>query len=176
MPLLNSRIMNCVWLSLLLAVFHLVIPCSSIVNVKVVHHFLVENYIKTVLHLSCAPLQYVHQLRKDAQALHVLTSSADISGSTSLDYELLFHYHKRMAVVADLECPMISSVFEEVSKRTFFHQRYFWLIFAQSVNQSAAMLRGENINVDAEITVAIPVSGSSNSIKTGFGKRRTTDL
>lgn len=126
---------------------------------QLVQHFLVENYIKTVLFLSCASPQDTHRLRKEAQKLHVWTASADISKDIGLDVERLFYYkNHRVAVVADLDCPRMGSVLGEVSKRTYFHQRYFWLIFANHVNQSVAMLGEENINVDAEITVAVPVS------------------
>lgn len=141
---------------------------STKVHPKLVRHFLLENYIKNVLFLSCASPQEVHNLRKDIQSLHMWTVSADINGDINLNYERLFAYkNHRMAVVVDLECLKIRSVLGEVSKRTYFHQRYFWLIFAENVNQSVAMLGGENINVDAEITVAISEEKSNK----GDGKR-----
>lgn len=147
----------------------------SYVNVKLVRHFLMENYIKTALYLSCSPVRNVYQLQKDAQSLHVYTSSVDIGSASSknFDYERFFRYfNHRVAVVADLECPTISSVLDKVSNHTYFHQRYFWLIFAQSVRQSEALLGVENINVDAEITVAIPVPFSSQV----FERKRMIDV
>lgn len=151
------------WTTLLFTVVALAIPASAHVHMNLVRHFLLENNIKTVLFLSCQSAEDLRHLLKDAHTIRVWTASVPIGGSSAvgLDYERFFWYHNhRMAVVTDLECPTIRVVLDEVSKRSYFHQRYFWLIFADSATQSLALLGGENINVDAEITVALPAAGS----------------
>lgn len=128
-------------------------------NLNLIKDFLTENHLKICLFLSCEGVVKNVQLFKTAQSEGIWTNVLDISnGTSSLDFDKTFQYStSHIAVIIDLKCRQTSEIFSIISKKMWFHQRYFWLIFAPDMDLAHTILENQNINLDAEITLAIPM-------------------
>lgn len=129
-------------------------------NLNLIKAHLLENHLKFCIILSDKSVSTnVHYL-KSIQAEGISTIVYDISrpGSIeSLNFTKIFKYYYRYGVAIDLNMSTnkTNAIFGKVSERTLFHNNYFWLMFGSSFDKSYQLLEGENINVDAEIMLAI---------------------
>lgn len=60
-----------------------------------------------------------------------------------------------LAVICDLTCNETSEVFEEFSRFSFFNASYNWLMMTDDYESAIKLLEFQNINLDAEITIAV---------------------
>lgn len=128
-------------------------------NFNLIKDYLKENHLKICLLLSCEGIDSNFELFKKIQSENVWTNIVDISnGTDSIDMDKTFQYRSaHVAVVIDLECSSTSELLNEISKRIWFHQRYFWLMFSPDFQWAYQHLINQNINLDAEITLVIPM-------------------
>lgn len=128
-----------------------------------INDYLTANNLKTCVLLSCDNRQLMDKF-KSFNILNgqnnVWYNFCDISKDSN-DYEtLLMRLSHHIGVVIDLNCPEIVGFLREISKRMYFHRERYWLMFAADVNRTIDVLQKQNVNVDAEISVAIPVGDS----------------
>lgn len=129
-------------------------------NIMLLKDYIQANYITVVLFVTCEKDNEVFKTLEDLQHQGLFTNFWDISTGVALND---FNYHKFFnryshspCVVINLECNQTKSFLVEMSKRIFFHHERKWLMLSESLKQAFDMLDEQNINFDAEITLAIP--------------------
>lgn len=129
-----------------------------------IEDYLKEHIVKTCVFLSCETQEFQKLLNKRGQN-DVWYSFWDISND-SMEFELLLiRLSHRVGVVIDLNCSEIVRFLREISKKTFFHHERNWLMFSPDLNQAVNVLQTQNINVDAEISIAIPNNDNDEKYK-----------
>lgn len=79
----------------------------------------------------------------------------------SIKWEMfLMRLSHQIGIVIDLNCSTIDAFLREMSKRTYFHRERYWLMFSPDLNRTFEVLQKQNLNFDAEVSVAIPVEDS----------------
>lgn len=122
-----------------------------------INDYLKENNLKVCVILSC------NKTQDNFERLKMLHDKSDIWYNfydISNDYIKLTRLSHRMGVVIDLNCTEIDKFLREISKRIFFHHERYWLMFSPDINRTFDVLQNQNINVDAEISIAIPIEGN----------------
>jgi hypothetical protein len=71
--------------------------------------------------------------------------------------------HRQLGVVFDLTCDETGEVFEDFSRLNFFNVSYNWLMTSENYVESLKLLADQDINLDAEISLAI--ADESDEIK-----------
>lgn len=128
-------------------------------NLKLINDFLQQKRLKFSLILSCDGFnENVKLLKSIKDTLDVYELIVDISNeSMPINYDDIFYHNIHpIGVIIDLSCDNITEILCECSRKFFFHQNYHWLMIAMSVVHAQKLLYNQNINVDAEISVAIP--------------------
>lgn len=78
----------------------------------------------------------------------------------------ILHFdHRTLGIVFDINCERTKEIFEVFSINNFFNRSYNWLMFAENLEHASESLEKENINIDAEITLAIPSENDSGVLK-----------
>ena len=76
----------------------------------------------------------------------------------------LLHFdHRSFAVIFDIKCERTEKIFKVFSRNNFFNRSYNWLMFDDNLEHSHEMLSEQNINIDAEITLAVFENDSSSA-------------
>lgn len=128
-------------------------------NVFLIKDYLKTNYLTTMLLVSCG------NEPTSMETLRVLHGNwinvwdiSDASVLTDFNYDRFFgRYSQPHGVVVNLECNNTSSFMGQISKRILFHNERFWLMFHTDLENTFGILSQQNINVDAEIVLALPV-------------------
>lgn len=69
--------------------------------------------------------------------------------------DLLRLQNRIIAIFVDVECNVTETLFEDVSENNFFNRSYNWLMIGSDFDSAFEVLQSQNINIDAEITLAI---------------------
>lgn len=144
----------------------LVLVCVIFINVTSQNITLIKDYlnyshIQTALVVTC---ENVNEMFKIVTELHNTNSWSNVwsvrheSVISTLNYTQFFvrleHPH---TVVVNLDCENVKSFLNQSSQRMLFHLERTWLIFSNNVSQAYDILQHENINLDADITLVIPM-------------------
>lgn len=129
-------------------------------NVHLIKDYLKANYLTTLLWVSCEPTPI-----ETLTALHGIWINvwdiADESALTDFNYDKFFgRYSQPHAAVLNLECNQTNSFMTQASKRILFHNERYWLMFNSNLHQAVDVLSRQNINVDAEIILALSLIGN----------------
>lgn len=140
----------------------LFVPVHCDLNPNLITDFLREQHLKIGILFTCEPDRTTINLMKATHKQSVYLGSANIrNGVDDISFDRLFRFvNNPVAVIIDLNCNGTADILREVSRRIYFHQRYHWLMFSMNENLARHQLSSENINFDAEITLAVPVSQS----------------
>ncbi|CAO1406755.1 unnamed protein product [Diamesa hyperborea] len=65
-------------------------------------------------------------------------------------------HHRIIGVIFDLTCNETEDIFKGFSSGEYFNASYNWLMIAEDYEESVDLLKQQNINLDAEITLAVP--------------------
>lgn len=137
--------------------------------------YLQYNYFKTLLLVSCAnqpninPTEIIFAIHHERVWINVLDISVGELEIASFDYDQFFIRLSGVhCVVMDLECDQAGAFLREISKRILFHYERNWLLFSSSFNESYYSLSQQNINVDAEISLVIPVDTETENDQFGY--------
>lgn len=71
--------------------------------------------------------------------------------------------YRQLGIVFDSTCKKTEKVFEDFSQLNFFNASYNWLIKTEDYGEALKMLSNKNINLDAEISLA--VSSGNEEVK-----------
>lgn len=71
-----------------------------------------------------------------------------------LNSVMSFNYHK-IGIVTDLSCSKIEVLFNALSEFNYFNASYYWLLLSDNFQAAVKLMERQNINLDAEITLAI---------------------
>lgn len=63
--------------------------------------------------------------------------------------------YRNLGVILDASCDQASELFDFSSRRNYFNSSYYWLMLSADYNETKKQLNHQNINFDAEITLAI---------------------
>lgn len=132
------------------------------VNSQGMEYALIEDYLKvnnlkTCVLLSCNKTQdYLNLIKTFRSKSDIWYRLWDVSNDVNEFETLLIRLSHQVGVVIDLNCSEIVEFFREISKRIYFHHERYWLLFSMDLNQTFNVLQKQNINVDAEISIAIP--------------------
>ncbi len=133
-------------------------------NYALVSDYLNLNHLKICVILSCNHdhvdnfnlFNIFHDKRDAWYRFHDIAEDSIELGT------LLRRLSHQIGVVIDLNCSEIGEFFREISKRILFHRERYWLMFAPDINRTINVLQKQNVNADAEISVAVPVEDSAN--------------
>lgn len=140
----------------------LFVPVHCDINPNLITDFLREQHLKICILFTCESEGTTIDLMKTAHQQSVYLGAANIrKGVNDINFDRLFRFvNNPVAVLIDLNCNGTADILREVSRRTYFHQRYHWLMFSMNESVAREQLSSENINFDAEITLAVPVASS----------------
>lgn len=127
-------------------------------NFDLIQYFLSENCLKVCVLLPCdqksesinAELVISLQSNGYWASMHPVNVQTVTNIADILAYRTV-----PVGIVTDLSCPLEGNFLEAASNLTLFHQNWFWLMFSSSFDDAYDSLKGLNINVDAEVTVAV---------------------
>lgn len=140
--------------------YHLLI-CQSLgkaMNQELLKDFLWQNHLQVCALLPCdrnleqINPRFVISLQRDGFSVAMHKVSEKTASNIG---DILAFRNAHVGVVTDLECPMQLHILSAASNLTLFHQNWSWLMFSSSVDEAYNILKGQNINVDAEVTVAV---------------------
>lgn len=136
-----------------ITLFSLITNCHSFYDYRLTKSVLDHKNIKTLLILLCETTTHlIDNHRNDDTWI----STVDISNETEVNFEkFLIRLSSTHLVVSSLMCYQSVKVLSEISKLTMFHGERHWLLFSDSLETSIGILREQNINSDAEITLAL---------------------
>ncbi|XP_070502114.1 ionotropic receptor 75a-like [Chironomus tepperi] len=77
------------------------------------------------------------------------------SVNESIVDEIMRINYRNLGVILDANCDQVSTLFEISSSRNYFNSSYNWLMLSADYNETTELLSHQNINFDAEITLAI---------------------
>lgn len=123
------------------------------------------NYVnvKTALLVTCENtnkmLETVTELHNVDSYVNVWNWNNQSDGSNTVNLTQFFVRLKGShLVVMDLDCEQSNSFLKQSSQEILFHFERSWLLFSRSSNQSYVMLEPQNINLDADVTLVIPIN------------------
>lgn len=132
------------------------VSASASVHLPLVHKHVRQHKLKFLHHLSCDTAAGFSLLRFGHRS-QLWSGTTDIRRDATQKLDASFHHHNhRVGIVLDLQCPLAAvwPLLAAVSERMYFHRSFVWLMFARDAQQISELLANENINVDADITVA----------------------
>ncbi len=148
-------------LSCVLVLYITTITTVTTQNIALIKDYLNYNHIKTTLIVTC---ESINEILKILTELHTIDSYVNVlsirseSAITALNYTQFFlRSEGPHTVVIDLECVHVASILKQSSQKMLFHLERTWLIFGQNLSQSYDLLSQENINMDADVTLVIPL-------------------
>lgn len=150
-------------LKILLLYFVIEVNCSKdsfalqSMDFTLINDYLQANNLKTCVVLSC------NKNHASSQLLNTDTTWYNFYDITneSIEFEMLLRrLSHQIAVVIDLDCSDIEQFLREISKRMYFHHERYWFMFSPDVNRTFDSLDKQNINVDAEVSIAVPIEDS----------------
>lgn len=136
-------------------------------NIFLIKDYLRRNYLSTMLLVTCEKTNETNKIETiNLQHIGIWTNVLDISDESiiaSNDYSFFFGRASHPpCVVIDLECNHTNAFMTEISKRLLFHNERNWLMITSNFRKAYATLSLQNINVDAEIVLAVPVKMNAN--------------
>lgn len=153
----------------LLVVCGSILVCTHCQTATLIKDYLQMNNLNTVLLISCGNKYNVHSM-ETLNALHqhrIWINVCDFSNESRIadfDYNKFFmRLSNAHCVVMDLDCNQTSAFMAEISNRMLFHYERNWLIFSSSFNKSFDILSQQNINVDAEVSLVVPVEQENDN-------------
>lgn len=75
-------------------------------------------------------------------------------------WRMMKYDNHELGIVFDTTCDETETVFDEFSNFNCFNASYYWLIMSESFESSVELLKLQNINLDAEITLAVQIENS----------------
>lgn len=138
-------------------------------NALLIKDYVKYNYVTTILLVSCGSGYESNGIEtiKNLQTHGIWINVWDISNEliiSDFDYK---HFFLRLShppcVMVNLDCNQTSAFMAQMSKRIMFHYERNWLMFSASLERSFDILNRQNINVDADILLAVRVEENDES-------------
>jgi hypothetical protein len=127
------------------------------INPNLIIDFLNKFNVNRAAIFYCEPAN-VDELQKLSSSVLKFLSFLDISSESFAlndSKAALKLDHRQIGIIFDLTCNETEQIFEEFSRWSFFNASYNWLMVAEDFEESLRILEGQNINLDAEISLAI---------------------
>jgi hypothetical protein len=123
-------------------------------DLEVVEDFLKANHVQVCLVLFCDQV-FGLRLQRLVQKLNIWSAFQDTTQNIK-DPNRLFHSRThQIGVVYDLRCPDTEQLFTISFQEHIFNASYHWLMLHDNLDDAKDLLRPQNINWDAEITLTI---------------------
>lgn len=155
----NRNIKTCAmrfWIQFVLFVLIIRLTWTLYVEENLVQGFL--NYFKLkygiVFFCGGITLNIKNLLRNGTTYLTAFDLSSDDFQLNKLELFMKID-HRIIGVIIDLTCHETEDVFGEISSGEHFNASYNWLMIAEDYEESIELLKQQNINLDAEITLAV---------------------
>ncbi len=136
-------------------------------NIQLLKKYVESNHISFVLLISCGrdneliKIESIEHLQRHGLWTNVWDISTATISWTNFNYDRFFsRYSNTLGVVMNLQCNHTNAFMEEMSKRGLFHNERKWFMISESLDETYNILRQQNINFDAEITLAVPAKRS----------------
>lgn len=145
-----------------MVVFWSIINCTYSQTDTLIKDYLNLNNLHAVLLISCKDQYNVNLIETIFTLQHhrFWINVLDISNQSSIDdfdYDNFFiRLSNTHCVVVDLDCNETNKFLEDISNRIMFHYERNWLIISSDFNKSFDILSQQNINIDSEVSLAIP--------------------
>lgn len=130
-------------------------------NYCLIKDYLQWNNMKTALFLSCGSL-YWRELNPITENSDIRLNFWDITETKNVSNFNYQHFFARTTypfcvIVSNWDCNQTQSILNEISNRALFHYERYWLIIGGSVEEMYNSLKEENINIDAEVAIVVPI-------------------
>lgn len=105
----------------------------------------------------CDPLDtdvWVEVVRRDLKYLSFYQVSSPVFNLNN-SWNLMRYENRQLGIHFDTTCSETRKIFDEFSRFNFFNASYIWLLLTDDSESLFEVLSFQNINVDAEITVAV---------------------
>lgn len=123
-------------------------------DIKIVSSFLKFNNLRSGICFYCRKLS--ENWFKIIKNEFVHMSYFDVSNNQSFKSHKLFKVNQpSVGVIFDTTSNETRNMFEIFSTSRYFNSSYSWLMFADDFNASTQLLSSQDINLDAEITLAV---------------------
>lgn len=130
-------------------------------NIPLIKDYLTYSRIKTSLFVTCENDNEMYKIVTELQETNSYVNSWSISNDndvSTLNYTKFFlRLGSPFTILINLNCEHVDNFLEQASQKILFHFERTWLIFSDNMSQSYDILSRENINMDAEITLVIPL-------------------
>lgn len=139
----------------------LTIICSVVsFNLNATKSFLKENSLKECIILSCYNTNQNKEFFKSIQDDDIFLNVFDMTSNNNtlkLLKQLLYYRNYRIGVIFNFKCLKYqNNLFKIISIEKMFNFRYLWLFFSANLNGIKTIMAKYDINVDAEINLAVP--------------------
>lgn len=125
-------------------------------NTALIKDYLKINNLKTVLFVDCKQRPYAIDTTIFFQNHGIWISLWNMSQISDFNYNTFFiRVTHPFSIVFDLECNNTVEFLNEFSQRNMFHLERFFLVFSSNLKIAYDKLSSQNINSDAEITLAV---------------------
>lgn len=126
------------------------------INPKLVVEFLNFYHLNIAVLFYCgsAPRSFIAEMQNEFKYFAVSDITSETFDEKHAENIVKLTYHKQ-GVIIDLTCEQTGKVFSLFSRSNFFNASYFWLMVSPDLETSTELLRSQNINLDAEITLAL---------------------
>lgn len=91
-------------------------------------------------------------------------SFIDLSSSKSDSWPVMRFEYQPIGIIFDVDCNKTENIFDEFSTQSYFNASYMWLMLSDDYDQSFELLSSQNINLDAEITLAVVNDGNATKL------------
>lgn len=128
-------------------------------NISLIRDYLKANYLTTMLFVSCGNETNPMKTLRDVHEIWInVWDISDEAAVANFNYDRFFRrYSHPHGVVINLDCNKTNLFMAQISNRTLFHNERYWLMVTTDLENTFSLLSIHNINVDAEINIAVPV-------------------
>lgn len=128
------------------------------INYKLTLDFLNYFNLNIANIFYCGDSLKINDWKKVVKSEFKYFSFFDVSSPTfnlNDSWRMMQFDYRQIGVVFDVTCNETDDVFDEFSRSRYFNASYNWLMVSDNYNNSIDLLRHQNINLDAEISLAV---------------------
>lgn len=148
-------------LRVILPVFFYFIKSAHCLNTQIVINFMDEIKAQQGVIFFCHDSSIVKKFACDDNLKYYGFFDISRLNYSNIEAIMRINYHK-FAVIIDASCNETKKLFDICSSLSFFNASYNWLMLSSDLNATINLLNHQNINLDAEITLAV-ADGDKNT-------------
>jgi hypothetical protein len=146
--------MDTKWLLITVLIFCITGSSHGTKDLEVVEAFLEANNVRVGLILFCDQV-FAFKLLRLMQKYNIWSAFQDTTQSIRNPRKLFHARTHQIGVIYDVRCPNTEQLFNISFEEHIFNASYHWLMLHDDLDNAKDLLRPQNINWDAEITLTV---------------------